>query len=160
MGYPRPFPSIKKPPAATPDPPWAPLLKFTIICGCCTPTLVSPIAPSAASPSFSRAWIRMVDSILGLGEGKRILVMGPVVRGRKREHAKVFEDLRKAGYVRVMVDGNVDELTADFALEKNKKHTISAVVDRLVIREDVRGRLGDSIETAMELSGRIGDHSG
>ena len=53
--------------------------------------------------------------------------MGPVVRGRKGEHAKVFEDLRKAGYVRVMVDGNVDELTADFALEKNKKHTISAV---------------------------------
>jgi len=114
-----------------------------------------PHCPKCGKPIVQQSVDQMVDSILGLGEGKRILVMGPVVRGRKGEHAKVFEDLRKAGYVRVMVDGNVDELTADFALEKNKKHTISAVVDRLVIREDVRGRLGDSIETAMELSGGL-----
>ncbi|MBE5781410.1 MAG: excinuclease ABC subunit UvrA [Clostridiales bacterium] len=114
-----------------------------------------PHCPKCGKPIVQQSVDQMVDNIMAMGEGKRALILAPVVRGRKGEHAKVFEDLRKAGYVRVMVDGHVDELTADFALEKNKKHTIMAVVDRLVVREDLRSRMGDSIETALALSGGL-----
>lgn len=98
---------------------------------------------------------QMVDRILELPERSRIQVMAPVVRRRKGEHVKEFEAARKSGYVRVRVDGNMYELTEEIKIEKNKKHTIEIVVDRLVVREDIRSRLSDSLETAIGLTGGL-----
>ena len=98
---------------------------------------------------------QIVDRVMALDEGTRIQVLAPVVRGRKGEHAKEFEAARKSGYVRVRVDGNVYDLSETIPMEKNKKHTIEVVVDRLVVRADMRGRLADSIETATGLTGGL-----
>ena len=98
---------------------------------------------------------QMVQRILNRGEGKRILLLAPVIRERKGEHVKVFEDLRKQGFARVMVDGVVASLSEEFQLEKNKKHSIYAVVDRIVVKEEARSRISDSLETAMGLSGGV-----
>ena len=98
---------------------------------------------------------QMVDRVLTLPERSRIQVMAPVVRRRKGEHVKEFEAARKSGYVRVRVDGNMYELTEEIKLEKNKKHTIEIVVDRLIVREDIRSRLSDSLETAIGLTGGL-----
>ena len=98
---------------------------------------------------------QIIDQILELPEGSRIQILAPVVRARKGEYQKVFEDARKSGYVRVRVDGNLYELTEEIKLEKNKKHNIEIVVDRIIIRSDVRQRLTDSVETASALAGGI-----
>lgn len=98
---------------------------------------------------------QMVDKVLALPEGTRIQVMAPVVRQRKGEHQKEFDAARRSGYVRVRVDGNMYELTEDIQLEKNKKHTIEVVIDRLVVKPDIRSRLADSIETAIALTGNL-----
>lgn len=98
---------------------------------------------------------QMVDVIMDLPERTKIQVLAPVVRGRKGQHLKLLEQARKSGYVRVKVDGNMYELTEDIQLEKNKKHTIEIVIDRLVIREGIEKRLTDSIETAMKLTGGL-----
>ena len=98
---------------------------------------------------------QIVDRVMALEEGTRIQVLAPVVRGRKGEHAKEFEAARKSGYVRVRVDGNVYDLSESIPMEKNKKHTIEVVVDRLVVRADMRGRLADSVETATGLTGGL-----
>ncbi len=98
---------------------------------------------------------QIIDQILELDEGSRIQILAPVVRARKGEYAKVFEDARKSGYVRVRVDGSLYELTEDIKLDKNKKHNIEIVVDRLVVRPDIRQRLTDSVETASNLAGGI-----
>ncbi len=98
---------------------------------------------------------QIVDRVEGLGEGTRFLVLSPVIRGKKGEHAKVFEDARKGGFARVRVDGILYDLNETIELEKNKKHTIELVVDRLVIREGQRRRLTDSIETACSHSGGL-----
>ena len=98
---------------------------------------------------------QIIDQILELPEGTRVQILSPVVRARKGEYQKVFEDARKSGYVRVRVDGSLYELTEEIRLEKNKKHNIEIVVDRLVIRPDVRQRLTDSVETASNLAGGI-----
>ncbi len=98
---------------------------------------------------------QIVDRIMELPQGTRIQVLSPVVRSRKGEHAKVFEDAKKAGYVRVRVDGIAYELSEEIKLEKNKKHNIEIVVDRLVIKPDLTRRLTDSAETAMALSGGL-----
>ncbi len=98
---------------------------------------------------------QIIDQILALPEGSRIQILAPVVRARKGEYQKVFEDARKSGYVRVRVDGSLYELTEEIKLEKNKKHNIEVVVDRLVVRPDVRQRLTDSVETASALSGGL-----
>ena len=98
---------------------------------------------------------QIVDRVMALEEGTRIQVLAPVVRGRKGEHAKEFEAARKSGYVRVRVDGNVYDLSETIPMEKNKKHTIEVVVDRLVVRADMRGRLADSVETATGLTGGL-----
>ena len=92
---------------------------------------------------------------MALPEGTRIQVLAPVVRGRKGEHAKVFEDARRSGYVRVRADGNLYDLSEDIPLDKNKKHSIEIVVDRLIVRPDGAQRLTDSVETASHLSGGI-----
>ena len=98
---------------------------------------------------------QMVDQVLALPERTRIQVLAPVIRGRKGEHVKVLEDLKRDGYVRVRIDGEMHELDEEIHLEKNKKHTIEAVVDRLVVREGMNKRLTDSLETAMKVSGGL-----
>lgn len=98
---------------------------------------------------------QMVDRVLELPERSRIQVMAPIVRRRKGEHAKEFEAARKSGYVRVRIDGNMYDLSEEIKLEKNKKHSIEIVVDRLIVREDIRSRLSDSLETAIGLTGGL-----
>ena len=98
---------------------------------------------------------QIVDQVMNLPEGSRILVLAPVVRERKGEHVKEFEAARKSGYVRVRADGIIYDLSETIQLEKNKKHTIEIVVDRLVIAPAVRSRLADSVETASALSGGL-----
>ena len=95
---------------------------------------------------------QMVDQIMMLPERTKFQLLAPVVRGRKGEHKKVFESARKSGYVRVRVDGNVYELSEDINLEKNNKHNIEIVVDRLAVKEGMQRRLADSIENVMKLS--------
>lgn len=95
----------------------------------------------------------IVDSVLKLDDGTKIQVMAPVVRGRKGEHVKEFDSARKSGYVRVRVDGNMYDLSEEIKLDKNIKHNIEIIVDRLVISEDIRSRLADSVDTACNLSG-------
>ena len=95
---------------------------------------------------------QMVDQILSLPERTKIQLLAPVVRGRKGEHQKLFEKAKKSGYVRVQVDGNIYELTEEIKLEKNKKHNIEIVVDRLVVKDGIEKRLTDSIENVLELS--------
>ncbi|WP_444657776.1 excinuclease ABC subunit UvrA [Caproiciproducens sp. R2] len=98
---------------------------------------------------------QIVDRILNLEEGTKIQVLAPVVRGRKGEHTKEFDAARKSGFVRVRVDGSLYDLSETIQLEKNKKHTIEVIVDRLVIHPSIHSRLSDSIETASSLSGGI-----
>ncbi len=98
---------------------------------------------------------QIIDQVLALPEATRIQVLAPVIRGKKGEHHKVFEDARKSGYVRVRADGSLYDLTEEITLDKNRKHSIEIVVDRLVIREDITRRLTDSVEVASNLSGGI-----
>ena len=95
---------------------------------------------------------QIVDRILALPEGTRFMVLAPVVRAQKGMHEKVLADAKKGGYVRVRVDGSMYELSEEIKLDKNKKHSIEVVVDRLVMRGDIRTRLGDSVETALALA--------
>ncbi len=95
---------------------------------------------------------QILERILELPEGTRFMVMAPVVRGKKGMHEKVFEDAKKSGYVRVRVDGILYDLSEKIELEKNKKHSIEIIVDRLVMREDIRTRLSDSVENALSLA--------
>jgi excinuclease ABC subunit A len=99
---------------------------------------------------------QIVDAILDLPEGTRFMIMAPLIKDRKGEHHGVFEDLRKAGYVRVRVDGKIHDLSEEFDLDKNRRHTIEAVVDRLVIGEEEQtGRISDSVETALKLGAGV-----
>ncbi len=98
---------------------------------------------------------QICDRVLSLTQGTKFQILAPVVRGRKGEHEKVFESAKKSGYVRARVDGNIYDLSEDIKLEKNKKHNIEIIIDRLVIKEGIETRLTDSIETASNLSGGI-----
>ena len=99
---------------------------------------------------------QIVDAVLALPEGSRIMVLAPLVRDRKGEHQQIFEDLRKAGYVRTRVDGEVQDLSEQFSLDRNKKHSIEAVVDRLVVSQgEGAGRLAESVEDAIKLGSGI-----
>ena len=111
-----------------------------------------PHCPVCGVEIKQQALDSIVDKIMKLDEGTRIQILAPVVRGRKGEYAKLFEDYRKSGYVRVRVDGIIYDLGEDIPLDKNKKHNIEVVVDRLVIREDIKMRLVGSFETASKLS--------
>ena len=95
---------------------------------------------------------QMVDKVLELEEKAKIQILAPIVRSRKGQHIKELERAKKAGYVRVRIDGNIYDLSEDITLDKNKKHTIEIVIDRLIIKDDIRKRLADSIETALGLS--------
>ena len=98
---------------------------------------------------------QIVDTVLKLDEGSKIQILAPIVKGRKGEHQKELENARKSGYVRVRIDGNLYDLSEDIKLEKNKKHYIEVVVDRIVIKDGIRSRVNDSIETAVNLSGGL-----
>lgn len=98
---------------------------------------------------------QIVDRVMSLEAGAKIQVLAPVVRARKGEHVKEFDAARRSGFVRVRVDGNIYDLSEEIKLEKNKKHNIEIVVDRLIIKPDIRGRVADSIESATGLSGGI-----
>lgn len=95
---------------------------------------------------------QIVDHVLAMPQGTRFMVMAPLVRGRKGEHVKIMDDMRKAGYVRMFVDGEVRTLDEEIKLEKNKKHTLSVVIDRLAVRDGITQRLTDSVETALKLA--------
>ncbi len=114
-----------------------------------------PHCPKCGKEIRQQSIDQIVDQIMALPEGTRIQLMAPVVRSRKGEHVKVFEDAKKSGYVRVRVDGIMYDLTEEIKLEKNKKHIIEIVVDRLVIKPDIIRRLTDSAETAMALAGGL-----
>ena len=114
-----------------------------------------PHCPKCGKEIHKQTIDQMVDQIMAMPERTRIQLLAPVVRGRKGEHAKVLEQARKSGYVRVRIDGNLYELSEDIKLEKNIKHNIEIVVDRLTVREGIETRLTDSIETVMALSGGL-----
>ncbi|MBQ2712001.1 MAG: excinuclease ABC subunit UvrA [Clostridia bacterium] len=108
--------------------------------------------PSCGAPIEKQSVDRMVDRVLALPEGTRVMVESPVVRGKKGEHEKLLESLRKSGYVRVSIDGVTYLLEEPIKLEKNIRHSISVVIDRLIVRPDIGKRLADSIEAALKLS--------
>jgi len=112
-----------------------------------------PHCPNCGKEIRMQSIDQIVDKILELGDGTKIHVLSPVIRGKKGEHVKIFEDAKKSGYVRVRVDGIMYEVTDKIELEKNKKHNIEIVIDRLVVKKDIKKRLTDSIETAMHQSG-------
>lgn len=114
-----------------------------------------PHCPQCGKEIKKQSIDQMVDSILGLQEGTRIQLLAPVVRGRKGQHTKLLEQAKKSGYVRVMIDGNLYELSEDITLEKNIKHTIEIVIDRLIVKEGIERRLSDSIESVMKLTGGL-----
>lgn len=111
-----------------------------------------PHCPECGKEILKQTVDQMVDVIMGLEEGTKIQLLSPVVRGRKGEHSKVFDRAKRSGYVRVRVDGNLYELTEDINLDKNQKHNIEIVVDRLIVKEGIERRLTDSIENSLELS--------
>lgn len=111
-----------------------------------------PHCPNCGKEIRRQTVDEMTDQIMRLGEGTRFYVLAPVVRGRKGEHVKVFESARKSGYVRVRVDSIIYELSEEIKLDKNKNHNIEIVVDRLVVREGMQGRLAGSLETALKLT--------
>lgn len=114
-----------------------------------------PHCPKCGKPISQQTVEQMVDKLMALEAGTKFMIMAPVIRGKKGEHQKVLEDMRKNGYARVRIDGEVQDLGEEISLEKNKKHTIEVVVDRIAIREGVDSRLADSLETALNLGGGL-----
>lgn len=112
----------------------------------------TPHCPKCGKVINKQTVDQMVDTIMELPERTKIQILAPVVRGRKGEHKKLFEQAKKSGYVRVIADGNMYELTDEINLDKNKKHNIQIVVDRLVVKDGINKRLTDSIETALKLA--------
>ena len=114
-----------------------------------------PHCPNCGKEIRQQTVDQIVDQIRELPEATRVQILAPVIRARKGEHSKVFEDARRSGYVRVRVDGSVYDLSEEIKLDKNLKHNIEVIVDRLVIRPDMNRRLTDAVETASALSGGI-----
>ena len=115
----------------------------------------TPHCPKCGKEIRQQTVDQIIDQVMALPPATRIQVMAPVIRGKKGEHLKIFEDARKSGYVRVRADGSIYDLTEEIKLDKNKKHNIEVVVDRLVIKEDMARRLTDSVEIAANLSGGL-----
>lgn len=114
-----------------------------------------PHCPKCGKEISRQTIDQIVDRIQDLGEGTRLNILSPVIRAKKGEHAKVFEDARKSGFARVRVDGIIYDLSENISLEKNIKHTVELVVDRIVVKENQRRRLADSVETACAHSGGL-----
>ena len=115
----------------------------------------TPHCPKCGKEIRQQTIDQIIDQVTALPEGTKLQILAPVIRGKKGEHSRVFEDARRQGYVRVRVDGEVHDLSEEFKLAKTKKHSIEIVVDRVVIRPDARGRITDSVETACALSGGL-----
>ncbi|BDF71606.1 UvrABC system protein A [Oscillospiraceae bacterium] len=115
----------------------------------------TPHCPKCGKEIKQQTVDQIIDQVMALPEATRIQILAPVIRARKGEYQKLFEDSRKSGYVRVRVDGSIYDLTEEIKLDKNKKHSIEVVVDRLVIKEDIVRRLTDSVETAAGLAGGL-----
>lgn len=115
----------------------------------------TPHCPKCGKEIKQQTIDQIVDQLMALPERTKVQILAPVVRQRKGEHVKVFTDARKSGYVRVRVDGNLYDLSEEIKLEKNKKHSIEIVVDRLVIKPEIRSRMNDSVETASALTGGL-----
>ncbi len=111
-----------------------------------------PYCPHCRRPIDRQTVQQIVDQVMALPPGTRLQVLAPLVRGRKGEYTRLFEEMRRRGYVRIRVDGEVRELEEEITLDKQKKHTIEAVIDRLIVREGLESRLADSVETALKLS--------
>ncbi len=114
-----------------------------------------PYCPNCGKKIEKQTLDQIVDSVLALEEGTKIQVLAPVIRGKKGEYTKLFEDLQKSGFVRVRVDGTIYDLTDDIELARTKKHDIDVIVDRLVIKEDIRNRLAESVETALKYANNL-----
>ena len=115
----------------------------------------TPHCPKCGREIRQQSIDQIIEALMALGEGTRVQIMAPVIRGRKGEYAKIFDDARRSGYVRVRVDGSMYDLSEEITLEKNIKHNIEVVVDRLILRSDVVHRLTESCETAAALSGGL-----
>ena len=115
----------------------------------------TPHCPKCGREIRQQSIDQIIEALMALGEGTRVQIMAPVIRGRKGEYAKIFDDARRSGYVRVRVDGSMYDLSEEITLEKNIKHNIEVVVDRLILRSDIVHRLTDSCETAAALSGGL-----
>lgn len=114
-----------------------------------------PYCPHCGKPIRQQTVEQMVDQLMVLGEGMRLTVLAPVIRGKKGEHVKVLAQIRKDGYVRVRVDGQTLDVAEDISLEKNKKHTIEVVVDRVIVRQGSESRLAESLETALKVGSGV-----
>ena len=111
-----------------------------------------PYCPIHHEPIKSQSIEEMTNKVLELDEGTKLMVSSPIVKGEKGTHKDLLEDLRKDGYVRIKVDGEIKDLTEEIELDKNKKHNINVIIDRLIIKENIRSRLYEAIETATKLS--------
>jgi excinuclease ABC subunit A len=114
-----------------------------------------PHCPQCGRPIAQQTVEQMVDRLMELGEGTRLQILAPIVRGRKGEYRKVLEEIRKDGFVRVRIDGELRDVSEDIELDRYKIHTIEVVVDRIIIRPDIEGRLADSLETALRRGGGV-----
>ena len=110
-----------------------------------------PHCPDCGEPITQQTVQQMVDALMSQGDGARLTLLAPVVRGKKGEHQKLLDEIRRDGYVRVRVDGELRELSEEIKLDKNKKHTLEVVIDRVVVKENVARRLAESLETALKL---------
>ena len=115
----------------------------------------TPHCPNCGKAIQKQTIDQMVDRIMALPERTRIQILAPVVRGKKGRHEKVLAQAKKSGYVRVQIDGNLYDLSEEISLDKNQKHTVEIVVDRLVVRPGIEKRLTDSMESALALAGGI-----
>ena len=115
-----------------------------------------PHCPNCGKEIKQQSIDQIVDAILDLGEGTKIQILAPVVRGRKGEYTKLLEDAKKDGFVRARVDGTIYDLGEDeIELDKKKKHSIEIVVDRIVVKNEIRGRITDSVETALKAANKL-----
>ena len=112
----------------------------------------TPHCPKCGKEIRQQTVDQIIDQLTSLPEKSKLQIMAPVIRGRKGEHQKIFEDARRSGYVRARVDGNLYDLSEEIPLDKNKKHSIEIIIDRIVVKADVRRRLTDSVETALALA--------
>ena len=115
----------------------------------------TPHCPKCGKEIKQQTVDQIVDQLAALPERTKLQIMAPVIRGRKGEHQKIFDDARRSGYVRARVDGNLYDLSEEIPLDKNKKHSIEVVIDRIVVKPDTQRRLTDSVETALALAGGL-----
>ena len=115
----------------------------------------TPHCPNCGKKIEKQSIDQIVDTVMELEEGTKIQILAPVIRGRKGEYTKLLSDFNKEGFVRVRIDGEIFELTDDINIDRKKKHNIEIIVDRLIIKEDIRSRLTESIETALRFANNL-----